>query len=259
MNVLSRLNRIEQGTGRVEQSGVGMRLGLAPNTQNEETLAYANAQLDDYQGLARCRFAHRPPLCLTVRARFLGDVTAVNGTAGFGLWNAPFGGGRRLPVLPTAIWYFFGGRACHMPFAYGVAGKGWKAASIQAQSAWGLGLLPLAPLGLLLFRSQYLYGRLWPWLQRRLGIAEALLPKKLVGEWHDYTIEWVEKGAVFRIDNEIVLESAAKISGPLGLVIWVDNQYLVATPQGELKSGVTEYSAEPKLEIEEVTMCKMEK
>ena len=61
--------------------------------QNDPTTAttYSNAQIDDYQGLARRDFIWQPPLTLTVTARFSHGADALRGTAGFGFWNDPFG------------------------------------------------------------------------------------------------------------------------------------------------------------------------
>jgi hypothetical protein len=39
---------------------------------------------------------------------------------------------------------------------------------------------------------------------------------------------------------------------PLGLVIWIDNQYLVASPQGGFRFGTLKTEAEQWLEIEDL-------
>ncbi len=83
------------------------------NSSLTSRAAYTNAQIDDYQGLARHRFPWRPPLRLTLRARFSHPGAhesmpgpTLTGTAGFGFWNDPFAmSERRLPALPRAIWF----------------------------------------------------------------------------------------------------------------------------------------------------------
>ena len=54
------------GDGRVEATVDGARLILPPASSTR----YSDAQLDDYAGLSRRNFPHRPPLRLALRARF---------------------------------------------------------------------------------------------------------------------------------------------------------------------------------------------
>ena len=42
----------------------------------------------------------------------------------------------------------------------------------------------------------------------------------------------------FAVDGDVVLVTRQAPRGPLGLVIWIDNQYMVATPQGRFAQGV---------------------
>jgi hypothetical protein len=242
---------LEQGNGRVNYlAGDITRLTIAPISQG-----YTNAQLDDYHGKSRSQFPWRPPVRLSLEARFLGEK--LDGTAGFGFWNAPFGGGElgrggRLPVLPAAAWFFFGGDSNNMAFAKDVSGWGWKAACIHAHHAAGYSLMAGAPMGFLLMRSRALYRRIWPMLERLLGISERELPVSLMSEWHQYSIEWGEGGILFRIDNEIVHKAHTRIGLSLGLVIWIDNQYLVATPAGKLRFGTIALTGAQHLEIREI-------
>src|SRR5690349_19213483 len=93
---------------------------------------YTDAQLDDYQGLHRRDFRWRPPLTLTVRARFSHGPDQLAGTAGFGFWNDPFMmTDSRPPALPRVLWFFFGSKQSDMPLAAGVPGQGWKAATLD--------------------------------------------------------------------------------------------------------------------------------
>ena len=69
---------------------------------------YCNAQIDDYQGLPRRHFPNRPPLQLTLRARFSHPAGMLSGTAGFGFWNDPFlMTDLTTPMLPRALWFFY--------------------------------------------------------------------------------------------------------------------------------------------------------
>jgi hypothetical protein len=57
-------------------------------------------------------------------------------------------------------------------------------------------------------------------------------------EWHSYHLEWQKEGAIFYIDEHEVFRTQYAPRGPLGFVAWVDNQYMVATPQGRFSSGL---------------------
>ena len=79
-------NTLCLGGGGLVQSGSGLRF-VNPACDDHR---YANAQIDDYQRLRRSAFRWRPPVTLTVRARFSHPSGVLGGTAGFGFWNDPF-------------------------------------------------------------------------------------------------------------------------------------------------------------------------
>ena len=57
--------------------------------------------------------------------------------------------------------------------------------------------------------------------------------------WHTYVLDWGTERAEFRVDGETVLEGAPAPRGPLGFVMWLDNQYMVVTPWGRLGWGLS--------------------
>lgn len=210
---------------------------------------YVNAQLDDYQQLARRHFRWSPPLTLTVRARFSASADQLTGTAGFGFWNDPFGmSGRRWPSLPRALWCFFAAPPSNLALARAVPGWGWKAAAIDAWRWPALALLPAAPIGFPLMRIPALYRRLWPIAQKAIGVCEAPI-RTSMAEWHEYRIEWGERSAQIVVDGQVVLGCSTSPRGPLGLVIWFDNQMMVVTPQGQFRHGIVTTAQEQWMEI----------
>jgi hypothetical protein len=231
-----RWHRTEVGGGRLILTGGGLRLALAGAQRGR----YADAQLDDYAGLARRRFPWRPPLRLTVRARGSG---ALAGTAGFGFWNNPLSSLGGWPALPAAIWFFYASPPSDMPLAQGVAGYGWKAACLDATQPAALAWAPLAPAVLLLDRVPWFYRRAWPRVQRSLRVAEAPIAP-LDQSWRTYALEWRERRARFFVDDQIVLETDRPPRGPLGFVAWVDNQWAVATPRGRFGWGLLDAPAQ---------------
>ena len=232
-----RWRRTRIGGGQLIVGADGLRLGLASARHDR----YADAQIDDYAGLARRRFPWRPPLRLTLRARASGPLA---GTAGFGFWNNPLAplraGG---PALPSAIWFFHASPPSDMPLAHGVPGQGWKAACIDATQPAALAWAPLALPVLLLNRLPAFYARTWPRVQRALRIAEAPIAA-LDDRWSEYTLEWHERWARFDVDGATVLQTDSPPRGPLGFVAWLDNQWAVVTPQGHFGWGLLDAGAQ---------------
>jgi hypothetical protein len=235
------------GQGRLAR-GEGGSLILA--TAGATAGAYSDAQIDDYLGRPGQRFDRRPPLRLRVRARFSHEAGELRGTAGFGFWNYPIAAP---PAMPRAIWFFYGSAPNDMPLALGVPGRGWKAATVDTGCPRALALIPLAPLAVPLMWAPTLRRGLWPPIQRAVGVAEALVRAPMTA-WHEYVIEWGERRSRFLVDGRVVLDEAPSPRGPMCFVAWIDNQYLVATPQGRLGWGLIEAPARQWLELAELTL-----
>ncbi len=231
------------GRGQIDQTDSITRLTL-PNASREK---YSDAQLDDYAGRSRRSFPHRPPARISIRARFSSHVLV--GTAGFGFWNHPFAPGSGLPALPRALWFFYASPPSNMPLALGVPGRGWKAAAIDATKPSALMMLPIAPIALLLNQSQTIYRRAWPFVQRNLSIAEQSLPPELMTDWHDYMINWEMNRARLSVDERVVLETDRPPRGSMGFVAWIDNQYAIVTPRGQMQFGLLDVHQPQWLEM----------
>ncbi len=212
----------------LETTGAGWRFANEPGDGSR----YTNAQIDDYTGLPRRAFRWRPPLSLTVRARFSHPAGELAGTAGFGFWNDPFlMTEARAPALPRAIWFFYASPPSNMKLDLRTPGHGWKAATIDTARLPFFLLAPTAPLAVPLMNIRPLYRALWPIGQRAIGVREALLDVEMTA-WHTYSLEWGEGQARFALDGVSVLEADTSPRGPLGFVMWIDNQAMVATPWG---------------------------
>ncbi|NJN65776.1 MAG: hypothetical protein HC884_03215 [Chloroflexaceae bacterium] len=244
----SRWRRYLVGNGALEATGSALRLLMADASSRR----YSDAQIDDYRVVPGHAFPWYPPLRLVLRARFSHPVGVFRGTAGFGFWNYPFlmpeG---RLPTLPRVLWFFFASPPSDMPLDQHTPGHGWKVAAIDALSPRALWLAPLAPLAVLLMNHRSLYQALWPHIQRRLSISEAVVPPELeMTDWHIYTIEWGTETARFSVDGQVVLEPASSPCGPLCCVVWVDNQYLVVKPWGRVGWGLLDVPGRQWVEVE---------
>ncbi len=209
---------------------------------------YADAQIDDY-GQPAGEFIWRPGTTFQLQARFSHNESELQGTAGFGFWNAPYGDPTRHRLtLPQAAWYFFASAPNDLPFAPGMPGRGWFAATIDARSPSAIGLIPLAPALLALNQFAGTRRRTWPAVRRWLGIHATAIETPMT-QWHTYRLEWRAGSVRFTIDGTTLLETPHAPHGPLGFVCWLDNQYLVLTPRGRFGAGVLSTSAAQWLEI----------
>jgi len=225
--------------------------------------SYRLAQLDGYASLSRRRFPLRfPPsaslrtsLSLSLSARTSSDSIA--GTWGFGLWNDPFGislgfGGSpfRLPALPNAAWFFGASKENYLSFRDASTASGLDTGEKNARPTRppvGNGFLAQA------FRSPKFH----PWLVPAVlalpfsrKLARRWLGKVIhddgvalsvdVTQWHRYRLDWSLTRVAFEVDDAPVFESAVSPNPPLGLVIWIDNQYAAFTPEGRIAMGVLE-------------------
>ena len=74
-----------------------------------------------------------------------------------------------------------------------------------------------------------------------------------VTQWHEYRLQWSPKRVLFYVDDALVFESPVSPNPPLGLVIWIDNQYAAFTPEGRISFGVLE-GEESWIEVENIEM-----
>lgn len=216
----------EQGTGIVSltENSWGLHLPSASAT------AYSNAMVTSYQ--TRDDFDYGVGSRLELTASSEGEL---QGTAGFGFWNHPYASGIR---LPRAVWFFFASPPSNMQLAAGVPGFGFKCAVFDAQRRTFYGLLPLAPVGVLMMRVPILYRKLWPIGQRAIGVDEYALDTALLLTPRRYSIDWRQDDIRFGIDGKEVFRTRRVPGGVLGFVAWLDNQFAVVTPQGQVRFGL---------------------
>ena len=256
----SPLPRFTPGASATPLEAGAWRLEIPPGPQEK----YCLAQLDDYANLPRKSFRWQPPLTLRLRARV--SSPNIPGTWGFGLWNDPFslslgfgGGTRRFPALPNAAWFFFASPENYLSFRSDKPAQGFLAQSFCSPHIPAL-ILALGGLGLPLMA--------WPWMARKLRSllsqviqedsfslsAETFQDSKLleglkdVTQWHNYTLKWELNQTTFQVDDHI-FRTPITPNGPLGLVIWIDNQYAAFPPTGRLSYGTLSNPQTEWLEI----------
>lgn len=215
------------------------------------TRRYSLAQLDDYAKLTRKSFPHCPTRSLSLRARASADT--LPGTWGFGLWNDPFGfsigyGGNllRIPALPNAIWFFHASGENYLSFS-DKPGNGFLAQTFRSPPA------PLARLARV--GATFLVSR----IRARTAMGEIVSEDGVrlrvdVSQWHGYRLEWSPKRSVFWVDDIPALETPVSPRPPLGLVIWIDNQYAAWRPDGSIGFGVLENTEPAWLEVKDLEL-----
>jgi hypothetical protein len=72
-------------------------------------------------------------------------------------------------------------------------------------------------------------------------------------QWHSYQIEWSPNRVAFQVDHVQVLESSVSPHPPLGVIIWIDNQFAAFTPEGKLSAGVLS-NEDSWIEVEELVI-----
>lgn len=240
---------LEVGGGQVartEQSAV-LRLPITPAHR------YADAQLDDYGGAPawrrpRGRLPNRPPLTLRLRARASHPEPA--GTLGFGFWNDPFSLAGGVLAAPNAVWFFYASPPSDMALAEGVPGRGWKAATLNAGRYPAWLIAPAAAAAIALTRMPGLGAPVMAAARRFTQAREAALADVALTDWHDYELRWRPGEAVFSVDGVERLRSPAPPRGPLGAVIWIDNQYAIASRTGQFGFGLCPVPEPQWLEID---------
>ncbi len=251
---------------------------------------YRLAQLDDYTQLSRSKFPLQFPLGITLSARSSSD--SIPGTWGFGLWNDPFGmslgmGGSpfRLPALPNAVWFFGASEENYLSFRDSRAERsdeGTSRSAVEARAAnenrasttSGATDAPFsAQRGVYngFIAQSFRAPKFHPSLIRA-GLAlpfsrkttRGLLGKIIdedgirlsvdVTQWHRYKLDWRESEVSFEVDDTLVFETEVSPNPPLGLVIWIDNQFAAFTPEGKIGFGVLENPEPAWLEIKDVSV-----
>ena len=239
--------------------------------------SYRLAQLDDYAPFSRRQFPHRfnPSsllrMSLSLSARTSSD--SIPGTWGFGLWNDPFGmslgfGGRpfRLPALPNAVWFFGASEENYLSFKdladidtdeksvrpTQPAVNGLLAQSFHSTKFHPLLLLAGVALPFSRKVTRRLLGRVIDEDAIELSTGDACIAPT---DWHIYKLEWSQKRVLFEVDDVQVIESAVSPNPPLGLVIWIDNQFASFTPEGKIGFGVLENPEPAWLEIKDIELA----
>jgi hypothetical protein len=194
---------------------------------------------------------------LSLRARV--SSPDLSGTWGFGLWNDPFtlsfglkGMARRAPALPNTAWFFFASPPNYLTLRDDLPASGFLAATFRSPRLPGALLalgLPAAPL-LGWPAAARLARRVGRRIVRQSAAQLAIDPTR----WHTYRIGWQAQRVDFWTDDQMVQSTPVSPQGPLGLVLWIDNQFAAFTPAGKFSMGTLNAPVEAWLEIDHVAV-----
>jgi hypothetical protein len=175
------------------------------------------------------------------------------------LWNDPFslslglgGGKRRFPALPEATWFFFASPQNHLSLRDDIPGTGNLAATFRSQHYPSFLLALAAPLLPLLVLPPL--ARLFRRLACRFIHQDAAKLSLDVTTWRVFQLDWSTNYVRFIIDNNTVLHTLVSPHGPLGIVLWIDNQYAALPPDGHLGYGTLPNPKPVWIEITDLTI-----
>lgn len=215
---------------------------------------YQLAQLDDYRGRKRRNLPWEAPLRFRLQAR--ASSLELPGTWGFGLWNDPFslkigfGGAASIPALPQTAWFFYASQENHLALYDHLPGAGFLTASFHSRPfpAW---IRTLAAPGLLAL--------IWPPLaaaarrfSRRFINQDAASHEFDFTAWHTYQLDWEVNQVVFQIDGQVVFSTPCSPAPPLGMVIWIDNQYAAWPNRNKPRFGTLSIPENAWIEIRKI-------
>jgi len=152
--------------------------------------------------------------------------------------------------LPNAAWFFFASPQNYLSVRDDLPAQGALAATFQSPGWPSLLFLPTILLTPLLLLRPLVRGirRMASSVVKQDAVALAIDPM----ERHVYRIDWGTDRMIFYVDRRLVLETTVVPGGPLGLVMWVDNQYAALPPDGRLGYGTLPNPQPAWIEIEDL-------
>jgi hypothetical protein len=214
---------------------------------------YHNAQVDDYRHLKRSDFKNTEGLSLEAEIRWSHETPL--GTSGIGFWNDPFMmTGWRWPSLPVVAWFLITGKDSEMKVGE-AEGSGLKAQVIDADHLgflWRLPIFLLAPLiGRFIWKRSFLNT-----FSKGIRLSERRLEEK-AGSWRHLSLNWKKSGLELSLDGKKVLSHPQPLRGPLGLVIWQDNQWLKFDPTKGIRWGTSSPVESQSMAIRNLVLKKL--
>ena len=151
--------------------------------------------------------------------------------------------------MTRSAWFFFASPPNYLSFRDDLPAQGFLASVFRSVSLPAPLLAPaslLLPLALAPFAARLFRRMARQFIHQEAALIE--LPQPATG-WHHYTLECSAAGVRMTVDDLAWLETSLSPQGPLGLVLWIDNQYAGLPPGGRLKYGYLTNPSPAWLEI----------
>lgn len=222
---------------------------------------YRLAQIDDYKGLKRDDFLWQVPVRFSLNARV--SSTSIPGTWGFGFWNDPFslslgfgGGSRRFPTLPNTAWFFFASPQNYLSLRDDIPAQGFLVQTFRSLKVPSI-LLGLGAIGYPFMVSPRI-ARGVRRVLRNVVKGDSYELTHDVTDWHKYSLVMEEGRVIFQVDDANAFSTEVIPAGRLGMVIWIDNQYMSFKPDGRLGYGTLACSKPAWLEIKDIVAVRID-
>ncbi len=233
------------GTGVVEFDDQCGRLTLPEASRH----AYSDAQVQDYAGLARRDYPWRPPLHFSIEARFSSSSAWHRGIwlleqPCFVAW--PSGASSRSVVL-------LGVAAVHDGTRAGRAGTRLEGRDHRRHDSTRVSMVAVCAHRAARYAAMRAYAAGYgPGCSTRCCSRLSRCSISTAPTWHRYEIFWLRDRLLWGVDGQSVLETRSAPRGPLGLVIWNDNQWARVTPAGSFGAGLLDAATSQWLEYRDL-------
>jgi hypothetical protein len=164
-----------------------------------------------------------------------------------------------LPALPNAVWFFGASEESYLSFKESHRASSAPLRGSAQREPAANGFLAQTFRSPKFHPSLILAGLALPFsrkmTRRMLGKVvdeDGIRLRVDVTQWHRYRLDWREDRVLFEVDSALVFESSVSPKRPLGLVIWIDNQYAAFTPEGKIGFGVLKNPETAWLEIKDL-------
>jgi hypothetical protein len=132
--------------------------------------------------------------------------------------------------VPQAAWFFWSSPSSYLSFRDDLPANGLLAQVFSSRPSWHL--LPIIGAAM---AFQRLAARA---LLRRIVSEDSVRLMHDPTAWHSYEIRWEHEGVKFLVDDQVVFSTSVVPRQPLGVVVWIDNQFAAFEPNGRLGWGL---------------------
>jgi hypothetical protein len=159
-------------------------------------------------------------------------------------------------MLPNTAWFFFASPQNYLSLRDDVPARGFLVQTFSSLKIPPI-LLGLGAIGYPLMVSPRI-ARVVRRVLRNTVRDDSYKLTHDVTDWCKYSLAMEEGRVVFQVDDATTFSTEVIPTGRLGIVIWIDNQYLSFKPNGRLSYGTLECSETAWLEIRDIEVTRID-